>query len=291
MSEKVEDAEGQPPPPPPPPPPPRAEDKPDDAKVEKTAPKEAPRMVPGNRPRDSSLSPVQLDGNGRIRYPTGRIPNYGSMERPKRGENRNPHLERRLSYGYGQETDGRNPFVQVGTGSLERGKNSRYMERVPASGYSSMRRDKYPGNSPRMTDGTDGEGYGGLVNDLKRMDRSRFSPGKGDVPRGAYFQQENPRRSSYDFEWRQSDYPKAVLPDFGGDRRRLSQPANAGLPPPFYYPPPPPGKLIYCLKIFRSTCHGKIYAFTIIFAWILPLPPHRPSQTYLTVLRQTGRKS
>lgn len=90
-----------------------------------------PPSISGDKDRDPSL--IRLDEE---RFRTGhyRALNYGSMERSKRSEHKNLHLERRLSYGSGpqnvhEQTNGRTSNFNcaskssVHTGSLERERN------------------------------------------------------------------------------------------------------------------------------------------------------------------------
>lgn len=310
----------------PPPPPPRA-DKPQEREypMNGTVSVGFPyrsRDIKAN-PKDPNSSPIRTD-NERLRVSPNRVLNYGSMERSRRGEHRNPHFERRLSYGYGQpsvvhgdQMDGRiqynSPHRNIGTGSLERGgKHFGYMDRDygfkrgekfqnqnytsvktnDQNDYSGVRTNASPssirrdggspgkiGYGPAQNYGSDGSIYNFGMDSPSKNDRmaygSRYSPSKTDsLNRTSYYShasrmesQEslnsipNVRRSSYDFDsspskgdnavrhgsyggYKADPQGKPVLPDFGGDRRRLSQPptGTSGVPPPFYHPPPPPGK-------------------------------------------------
>lgn len=177
----------QPPRPQPPPPPPRtdkSQEKPQERLEERefslngTASMGFPyRRDVKTNPMDPASSPARTDTE-RIRVSPNRALNYGSMERSRRGEHRNPHFERRLSYGYGQpsvvhgdQTDGRiqynSPHRIAGTGSLERGKNFGYADRK-MYGYSSVEREKFPNQnySPAKTNEHQNQGldkceYGG----------------------------------------------------------------------------------------------------------------------------------
>lgn len=140
--------------------------------------------------RDPNSSPIRSD-NERLRVSPNRVLNYGSMERSRRGEHRNPHFERRLSYGYGQpsvvhqeQMDGRNAYDMAhraaGTGSLERGKNFGYMDRDQLYGYG-PKRDKFSNHtyaSVKPNEPNQNADYSGIRNDR----RNPFEPNYGGSP-------------------------------------------------------------------------------------------------------------